>query len=169
MVRHRIDRARGGVVAARGTLTIACVTKRPDKPMRATAIPVDIADRFEVAPVPPSEDRPADDRELGEALGPPCGPDHVDRPVDAHAEPHREHDEVIEVDVDSEGEHRQEEQPGGHDDRGQDQHRGPERTGHQRGGDEQAQEGQPQDDGRVALQLPSHLAEERAVGGERPG
>ncbi|MAQ16597.1 MAG: hypothetical protein CMN30_17615 [Sandaracinus sp.] len=70
------------------------------------------------------------------------------------------------MDVDSEGEHRQEEQPGGHDDRGQDQHRGPERMGHQRGGDEQAQEGQPQDDGRVALQLPSHLAEERAVGGE---
>ena len=50
----------GGVVAARGTLTIACVTKRQDEPMRGTAIPSDIADRFEVAPVPPSGDRPAD-------------------------------------------------------------------------------------------------------------
>ena len=55
----------GGVVVARGTLTIACVTKRPDEPMRGTAIPADIADRFEVAPVQPSEDRP-DDAPVGE-------------------------------------------------------------------------------------------------------
>ena len=37
-----------GAVAARGTLTVACVSKRPGEPMQGTAIPPDIADRFVV-------------------------------------------------------------------------------------------------------------------------
>ena len=38
-----------GAVAARGTLTVVCVSKRPGEPMRGTAIPADIADRFTVS------------------------------------------------------------------------------------------------------------------------
>ena len=34
---------------ATGTLTIICVSKRPDEPMRAIAIPPEIVSRFEVA------------------------------------------------------------------------------------------------------------------------
>ncbi len=37
-----------GVAAARGTLTVACVSKRPGEPMQGMAIPSDIADRFGV-------------------------------------------------------------------------------------------------------------------------
>ena len=38
-----------GDTAARGTLTVACVAKRPGEPLRATEMPADIADRFAVA------------------------------------------------------------------------------------------------------------------------
>ena len=38
-----------GTTMARGTLTVACVSKRPGEPMRGTDIPADIADRFVVA------------------------------------------------------------------------------------------------------------------------
>jgi YbgC/YbaW family acyl-CoA thioester hydrolase len=41
----------GDTVSARGTLTIACVIKRPGEPMRGTALPADIADRFTVSQV----------------------------------------------------------------------------------------------------------------------
>lgn len=41
----------GGTVAARGTLTVVCVSKRPGEPMRGTALPADIADRFEVSDI----------------------------------------------------------------------------------------------------------------------
>jgi len=37
-----------GTTIARGTLTVACVSKRPGEPMRGTDIPPDIADRFVV-------------------------------------------------------------------------------------------------------------------------
>lgn len=40
---------RGGARIATGSLTIACVRKRPDEPMKAVAIPPDIAARFQVA------------------------------------------------------------------------------------------------------------------------
>ena len=43
-----------GTTLARGTLTVACVRKRPGEPMRSTEIPADIADRFAVAA--PEED-----------------------------------------------------------------------------------------------------------------
>ena len=39
----------GDETVARGTLTIACVSKRPGEPMRGTEIPPEIAARFEVA------------------------------------------------------------------------------------------------------------------------
>jgi len=46
-----------GTTLARGTLTVACVRKRPGEPMRGTEIPADIADRFAVAaPVPGEPD-----------------------------------------------------------------------------------------------------------------
>ncbi len=38
-----------GTTLARGTLTVACVRKRPGEPMRGTEIPADIADRFAIA------------------------------------------------------------------------------------------------------------------------
>ncbi len=46
-----------GETAARGTLTIACVAKRPGAPMRGTDIPSDIMDRFEVAQTHRESDR----------------------------------------------------------------------------------------------------------------
>ena len=39
----------GDTRIATGTLTIACVARKPGEPMRAIPIPPDIADRFEVA------------------------------------------------------------------------------------------------------------------------
>ncbi len=55
----------GGAVTARGTLTVACVSKRPGEPMCSTAIPSDIADRFAVsavdAPIGRTADLTADD------------------------------------------------------------------------------------------------------------
>ena len=39
----------GGARIATGTLTIACVTKRPPEPMKSIPIPLDIAARFQVA------------------------------------------------------------------------------------------------------------------------
>ena len=40
---------RDGATLARGTLTVACVRKRPGEPMRGTEIPAEIAERFAVA------------------------------------------------------------------------------------------------------------------------
>ena len=40
-----------GTILARGTLTVACVRKRPGEPMRGTEIPADVADRFAIAPL----------------------------------------------------------------------------------------------------------------------
>ena len=44
-----------GTTLARGTLTVACVRKQPGAPMRGTAIPADIADRFAVAAPEPDQ------------------------------------------------------------------------------------------------------------------
>ena len=44
-----------GTTLARGTLTVACVRKQPGEPMRGTAIPADIADRFAVAAPEPDQ------------------------------------------------------------------------------------------------------------------
>jgi|TARA_B100002003_G_scaffold35322_1_gene30717 YbgC/YbaW family acyl-CoA thioester hydrolase len=49
-----------GTTVACGSLTIACVRKRPGEPMRGTEIPADIADRFAVAPVKPNGQDGAD-------------------------------------------------------------------------------------------------------------
>ena len=38
-----------GEIAAQGTLTVACINTHAGDPMRSTAIPTEIADRFEVA------------------------------------------------------------------------------------------------------------------------
>ncbi len=40
---------RAGEVVATGDMTVACVSQRPHEPMRAIAIPPDVAARFEVA------------------------------------------------------------------------------------------------------------------------
>ena len=42
--------ARGDTRIATGTMTIACVRKRPNEPMRSVTIPREIAERFQVAP-----------------------------------------------------------------------------------------------------------------------
>ena len=47
---YRATVTRDGEVAARGTLSVACVAKEPGRPMRSTPIPADIASRFAVAP-----------------------------------------------------------------------------------------------------------------------
>ncbi len=39
----------GGAKVATGTMTVACVTKRPPEPMKSIPIPPDIAARFQVA------------------------------------------------------------------------------------------------------------------------
>ncbi len=47
---YRATVTRDGDVAARGTLTIACVAKEAGRPMRSTPIPPEIASRFAEAP-----------------------------------------------------------------------------------------------------------------------
>ena len=46
---YRATITRDGNVAARGTLTVACVAKAPGQPLRSTPIPPEIASRFAVA------------------------------------------------------------------------------------------------------------------------
>jgi acyl-CoA thioester hydrolase len=49
-MRYTCVLAQGDAIIANGELTIACVLKRPNEPMKAIDIPPDIAARFEVAP-----------------------------------------------------------------------------------------------------------------------
>ena len=56
---YRATITKDGAIAARGTLTIACVAKEAGRPMRSTPIPPDIASRFGVAPAPASGPTPA--------------------------------------------------------------------------------------------------------------
>ena len=48
-IRYRARVEKDGAAVATGTLTIACVRKRAGEPMRATAIPAEIAGRLRVA------------------------------------------------------------------------------------------------------------------------
>ena len=48
-MRYACVLAQGDTVVANGELTIACVLKRPNEPMKAIDIPADIAARFAVA------------------------------------------------------------------------------------------------------------------------
>ena len=52
---YRATIEKDGTMLARGTLTVACVRKRPGERMRGTEIPADIADRFAVAALDPDE------------------------------------------------------------------------------------------------------------------
>ena len=47
---YRATVTKDGDTAARGTLTVACVSREAGGPMRSTPIPADIASRFAVAP-----------------------------------------------------------------------------------------------------------------------
>jgi acyl-CoA thioester hydrolase len=49
-IRYTCLLARGDTKIATGTLTVACVRKRPNEPMKAIEIPPEIAARFQVAP-----------------------------------------------------------------------------------------------------------------------
>jgi YbgC/YbaW family acyl-CoA thioester hydrolase len=48
-IRYTFQLARGATKVATGTISIACVRRRPDQPMEAIEIPADIAARFQVA------------------------------------------------------------------------------------------------------------------------
>jgi YbgC/YbaW family acyl-CoA thioester hydrolase len=48
-IRYVCDVTRGDVKIATGQMTVVCVTKRPDEPMKATSIPDRIASRLAVA------------------------------------------------------------------------------------------------------------------------
>jgi YbgC/YbaW family acyl-CoA thioester hydrolase len=48
-MRYTFQLARGVTKIAIGTITIACVRRRPNQPMEAIEIPADIAARFQVA------------------------------------------------------------------------------------------------------------------------
>jgi YbgC/YbaW family acyl-CoA thioester hydrolase len=48
-IRYSCELALASEVVATGSMTIVCVRVTPDQPMRATPIPADIVDRFEVA------------------------------------------------------------------------------------------------------------------------
>ena len=48
-IRYTCRLACGDMKVASGTMTVACVRKRPNEPMRSTNIPVEIAQRFQVA------------------------------------------------------------------------------------------------------------------------
>ena len=49
-IRYAARVTQDGTAIATGSLTIACIAKQPGAPLRSTAIPPDIAGRFEVAP-----------------------------------------------------------------------------------------------------------------------
>lgn len=49
-IRYNCALTRGDVSIATGTMTIACVAKRPNEPMKSIPIPPEIASRFQVAP-----------------------------------------------------------------------------------------------------------------------
>ena len=49
-IRYTCLLARGDTKIATGTLTVACVRKRPNEPMKAIEIPPEIAAHFQVAP-----------------------------------------------------------------------------------------------------------------------
>jgi acyl-CoA thioester hydrolase len=48
-MRYTFELVRGATKIATGTISIACVRRRPDQPMQAIEIPADIAARFQVA------------------------------------------------------------------------------------------------------------------------
>jgi acyl-CoA thioester hydrolase len=48
-MRYAFELVRGATKIATGTISIACVRRRPDQPMQAIEIPADIAARFQVA------------------------------------------------------------------------------------------------------------------------
>ena len=48
-IRYTATVTKDGDRIATGSMTIACVTKRPGKPLRSTPIPTTIADHFSVA------------------------------------------------------------------------------------------------------------------------
>ena len=48
-IRYATRVTKDGAAIATGSLTIACVTKTPGEPLKATSIPSEISDRFEVA------------------------------------------------------------------------------------------------------------------------
>jgi acyl-CoA thioester hydrolase len=49
-IRYRCSVSRGDERIARGDLTITCVSKRPNEPMKTIPIPPDVASRFQKAP-----------------------------------------------------------------------------------------------------------------------
>jgi acyl-CoA thioester hydrolase len=48
-MRYTFELVRGATKIATGTISIACVRRRPDQPMQAIEIPADIAARFQAA------------------------------------------------------------------------------------------------------------------------
>jgi len=50
-LRYEAVLRKDGEIVATGSLTVICVRSRPGEPVRATEIPPEIAERFEVAPV----------------------------------------------------------------------------------------------------------------------
>ena len=57
-IRYTTRITRDGAPIATGSLTVACVTKRPGQPLKSTDIPPEIITRFEAAPDADGEDRP---------------------------------------------------------------------------------------------------------------
>jgi YbgC/YbaW family acyl-CoA thioester hydrolase len=49
-IRYTCQLANGDMKIATATMTVACVLKRPNEPMRSATIPPEIAQRFQVAP-----------------------------------------------------------------------------------------------------------------------
>lgn len=58
-IRYTTRVTKDGAAIATGSLTVACVTKRPGKPLKTTKIPTEIAARFEVAPDPDADGKDA--------------------------------------------------------------------------------------------------------------
>ena len=56
-IRYATYVTRNGAPIATGSLTVACVAKRPGEPLKSTRIPPEIAARFEAAPDADREDR----------------------------------------------------------------------------------------------------------------
>jgi acyl-CoA thioester hydrolase len=58
-IRYACVLTKAGQTVATGSMTIACVTQKPDEPMRAVAIPSEITERLQVDPALSDAERPA--------------------------------------------------------------------------------------------------------------
>ena len=61
-IRYACELTKGGETVATGSMTIACVVRKANEPMRSVAIPSEVTERLEVDPAPRDVEGPAGER-----------------------------------------------------------------------------------------------------------